>query len=75
MGERLPCTQEADGSIPFTSTIYYIALLVRERLHTYPLTSRLVSRHGSNPSGLNLDGTKDGVRRLIQGPYGSLTIK
>ena len=23
MGERLPCTQEADGSSPFTSTIYY----------------------------------------------------
>ena len=23
MGERLPCTQEADGSSPFTSTIDY----------------------------------------------------
>jgi hypothetical protein len=24
LGERLPCTQEAIGSIPFTSTIYVL---------------------------------------------------
>ena len=24
LGERLPCTQEVIGSIPFTSTIYFL---------------------------------------------------
>ena len=28
LGERLPCTQEAIGSIPFTSTIFYVLMSV-----------------------------------------------
>ena len=28
LGERLPCTQEVIGSIPFTSTIFMVVMLL-----------------------------------------------
>ena len=31
LGERLPCTQEVIGSIPFTSTIFLMVVLKSER--------------------------------------------
>ncbi len=40
LGERLPCTQEVIGSIPFTSTIFFPSYVLRVSFQVMELNSQ-----------------------------------